>query len=231
MPRLSLVGAAANFSFKGLGEKLPILVDYLIVGGGGHHNGGRGGSAGGTVKFASGEISRKFASLVIVGGYGGTSSFNGLNATGGEHEHGDNGGNNASFGGGGNSTWGWDESTWTRAAGGGAGAAGPGHSGYIRDVVGQQQPTGGAGGNGLHWPVNGRYYGAGRGGGTWAPRGWTQTGGPNGHGFGNYGSTGISGVVIISYRSPVAVFSGGSITKSGDRVFHEFTGTAYLIPL
>lgn len=210
----------------------PTQVDIeVLVGGGGSSGTPLGGDSGGCVVVAQQTLTMDKPYSAAVGGIGGTSTFNSVNATGGRIGGGRDGGSNDRYGGGGSDHWGWDESTDTNANGGGAGAAAGGGSGYIQDVVGQHQPTGGSGGNGFFWALNGQYYGGGWGGGTNAPPGVTQNGGAMGNGWNNYCGGRRGGVIIVSYISNDAFFAGGDITFAGGRVFHTFGTSGTLVPL
>ena len=99
MPRHSLLGAAALFSFAGgAAPRVPfILVNYLVVGGGGFDGGGGhayGGGGGGEVVATSATLSTYATYAASVAGPTGSSSFNntvargGGNASEGSHNHG-----------------------------------------------------------------------------------------------------------------------------------------------
>lgn len=237
MPRISLLGAACSqaFGLSALLRPRLVLVDYMIAGGGGNTS-SYGGQAGGIVQIGSATISTIGSLSIVVGTAGVASSFNGVTAAGASDTAGHNGGSNPSYGGGSSAEWGWDDSTYTTAGGGGAGANQAGGNGSIADVVGQQQPTSGKGGDGKQWTVNGLYYGGGQQGSTYSAPGASQFGGGPGLGSATYGGGGHAGGVIVSYLSPIQLFTAGTVTSTGSgatkRWFHEVsaTGTSALAP-
>ena len=251
MPRHSLVGAAALFAFAGgTAPRVPfILVHYLVVGGGGFDGGGPygyGGGGGGAVIATSAMLSTYATYVASVAGPTGSSSFNNTVARGGgtasegSYNHGGHGGSSGNgHGGGGGHGYGWDDGSWAAAGGGGAGAGEHGHGANIWTGTNPVTPQPGRGGNGVHWPFTGKYYGAG-GGGWWFGRLAGNHNGASGHGQENFGGgssrgNARSGGVIATYVSPLQLFKGGAVTASGvgegKRWLHEFASSAHLSPM
>ena len=234
MPHLSKIGGACSqaYGFTGLIRPSVIQIDYMVAGCNGSAT-SWGGIAGGLVSTGSFLLKTTSSVSVTVGTSGASSTFNGITAAGGNDTSGNDGASNPSFGGGSGATWGWDDSTYTFAGGGGAGANQAGGNGSIADVVGQQQPTSGKGGDGKQWTVNGQYYGGGHQGGTYSAPGASQFGGGNGLGAENFGGTG--GGAIASYLSTAQLFTGGTVTSTGvgiaKRWFHSFPASSSLVPL
>lgn len=251
MPRHSLLGAAALFSFAGgAAPRVPfILVNYLVVGGGGFDGGGGhayGGGGGGEVVATSATLSTYATYAASVAGPTGSSSFNntvargGGNASEGSHNHGGHGGwSGNGHGGGGGNGYGWDHASWAAAGGGGAGAGEHGHSAGIWTGTNPVTPQPGRGGNGIYWPFTGKYYGGG-GGGWWHGRLAGDHNGASGLGRENFGGGSSRGNVrpggvITTYLSPLQLFKGGAVTAAGigdaKRWFHVFASSAHLSPL
>lgn len=133
--------------------------------------------------------------------------------------------------------------TYGGGGGGGAGAAGSNGTSTV----------GGNGGAGLNWQSLGTFYAGGGGGGAYGGAG--GSGGSGGGGNGGSGSVnptagttnrgggggassayisianaelgaaGGSGIVIISYTSPVQIGSGGTVTSAGGVFYHTFTSS------
>jgi len=257
MPRQSIVGAASNgsFGFALAGRPGTIAVSYLVVGGAGGGN-NYGGGGGGYVSPATGSISTKISSAVVVGAVGGagssggTSSFNGTNAVGG---YGGSPGSNPNGGGqSGNGQFGGSAASgswpaipfppWTSggswlAGGGGGGFAGSGGAGYST-LPGSYYCYGGDGGSGVPWSLTGEYFGGGGGGGALSisntdgqqPNAY---GGAPGAGFSAFAGDGRGGV-IVSYVYPTQLFTGGTVTSTGTfpniRWFHRFSSSGTLAP-
>lgn len=185
-------------------------IEYLVVGGGGYggsytdQGGGGGGIYANTMTTSVGTMP------VTVGGQnGGTSTFNGKNATGGNKASGagDPGGIISSIS--------YQPGVNTYGSGSGNGNGGGGGAGQ----KGQDMTYrfGGNGGNGLQW-VNGQWYGGGGGGGSSWSDGYMGFGGEGGGGgyngaavantggggatrdlVRNPGPNGATGVVIVRY--------------------------------
>ena len=242
--RMSLLGSASNrgLGFGGKIRPQRINLSYMIAAGGGTSTGGGWGGVGGGVVLIG--IFTNYSTIVArtatVGGVTENSSFNGLTAAGGIPRTADYGSPIPGYVSGGNAAyWGWDESTWTTAGGGGTGMGGGGSDGAITDVWGQMQPTGGTGGPGILWSSsaggNDQYYGAGTGGQAYAPPGISTFNGENGTGYGNAGSANCAGQVIVSYQWPVMLFTGGAPSSTGvgssRRIFHTLSNGQTLTPL
>jgi hypothetical protein len=203
----------------------------LVVSGAG--NGGNGGNGGGGVWMGDMTLSTSTAYPVGVGGMGGgVSSFNGIAPPGGDSNFGDSGehggrqpGNGGGMGWGSMWQWAGDPNgvQWYCAGGGGGGAGEPGGN-ASNDGLNGAFP--GKGGNGVTWGLNGLTYGAGRSGVKGAPNGNYAD---NGIGWGNWGG-GTDGGVIVTYPGDKALFSGGSISISGGRVWHTFPSNSTLSP-
>jgi hypothetical protein len=219
----------------------PILASVLLTGGGGggqtgHSPGGRGGAVEETtdaelapgvsysVSVGGGGGASPRGPSGASGGAGGSSSFSGpgvsLTASGGDGNGsaGDNGTNPAQGrqGGPGQQTTIRGTNEYFGGGGGVAGGAGyeqspggpggPGGGGYGSRCCGQPA-QGGTGGTG----------GAGGGGGIqWCGSIYCES------------RAGGSGNVIISYPGTTQIWTGGTVTQSGGKTIHYFTGTGTL---
>lgn len=118
---------------------------------------------------------------------------------------------------------------------GGAGTSttsGPGGNGILSYITGLSAYYGGGGGGGRTAAAGG-LGGGGTGGSPTGTAGTINTGGGGGGGFGTgpittfRGGLGGSGIVILSYQSPVQLYTGGTITSyvSAEKTFwvHSFT--------
>ena len=201
----------------GLNIDVPALsVDYIVIGGGGISSGYMGNCGGGNVRTGTYSASGSFT--CTVGAIGSSSAAFGVTATAGQN------GNN-----GGSVHWGWDASTncdaWPGGPGGGLnGAAGnPGAGGS----AGEYYAAGGSGGAGITWSVNGTTYAGGLGG--YRDGAGVGPNGSPGAGQSNFGGGGRNGGVIISYVSATQLATGGTVTSSGGRYYHTFSGTGTFI--
>lgn len=211
-----LYPSSGIWSLRDALNRAAINIDYAIVGGG--NSSGKGGSC----IFGSAVLSR-LSQTVTVGAVNGTSTFNGLTAAAGLS------GSPTSY------FANWDEGGVTTYAGSAGG--GPAFNAGLAGSAGVYGGTGGKGGDGNLWSVNGLRYGAGVGGG-FSPYGSVPGGGPvnggagaNGAGYGNFGSGGGAGGVILSYLSNQAIWFGGTVTIVSGRVYHSFSSSGVLVPL
>lgn len=234
-----------------------LFVEYLIVGGGAAGEAsnptirysGYGGGGGG---FYSSSAEIQFSSVYpIVVGEGGTgetlnggsSSFNGFYAGGGD---GYNSGYPQLNGTSNDVTCSFVPLRYYKGGGGGAS-----ETGSAAVCLGGEDAQGGYGGDGLAW-LDGKYYSGGGGGGTYinnadyvgiggiggggngeygavAPQTGSQStgGGGGGAGFGGVGGDGGSGVVVIRYAGNPQM-QGGIITSSGSYTYHTFLTSSVL---
>jgi hypothetical protein len=218
-----MVGATKLYPSSGIwslrnAQLFAIPIDYAIIGGG--NSQGKGGSC----IFGSALI-QKSSLAVTVGAVNGTSSFLGLTAAAGLS-------GNAPTQTYGPNVYGYSITTANGQPGGGP-AFNAGGGGYVDQYGG----SGGTGGAGNLYPIDGKYYGAGIGGYRSASGftneaiGWTGSTGANGTGYGNFGSGNMAGGVIISYVSSTDLFTGGTVTLVNGRKFHTFSSSGLLVPL
>ena len=218
----SLIGQTQRYPASGLWSlqearlRAAINIDYAIIGG------GASGGNGGYTLFGSAPVSR-IQYAVTVGAVNGSSSFNGLTAAAGIS------GSSASH------FYNWDEGGVTTYDGMNGG--GPAYNAGTAGSAGYSSGYGGNGGNGNIWLINGQRYGAGAGGGFY-PYGFSAYGGPvggsagtNGLGYGNFGSGGYAGGIILSYLASQAIWFGGTTTIVSGRVYHTFSSSGFLVPL
>lgn len=227
-----------------------LIIDLLLVGGGG--GGGRnpddvnssGGGGGGKVLYVTGLALSGGASIPVTvgaggvagvnedGGIGGTSSFVGQSAVGG------NGGGAGGTGGtSGSGQAGGSAGSATGGGGGGDSApggnggnppAGNGGAGTANSISGSSVNYGGGGGGGA-FTAGGRTPGSGGAGGGGSGNGGAGTDGLGGGGGGS-GATGPAGdggdgAVIIRYLTSQMTATGGTITTDGLYTIHTFTSS------
>ena len=242
MPRLSILGAAAARAFGLAGRPSFIRIDYAVVGGGGLSGYPLASGGGGEALFGNMIASTTKSLSASVGGIAASSTFNGVTARPG-HQGGNiafewggtggTGGNSGNGRPGGNGIAVWYSGPWAYAAGGAAGSDQSGGDAYT-DAPGAYQTYGGKGGDGSLWSIDGKRYGAGGGGLINDPTAGNRQGEP-GLGWGNLGSSGMTGGVIISYAHPTQLFTVGAVTSTGTgtskRWFHTLTSSQTLVPI
>lgn len=229
-------GVASDASNSITTSQPPSSLHYVIVGGGSNAGSGQNGTGGGgLVQNANYSLSGITSFNVTVGAAGGTSSFNGINASPGSVSTSGNG-----FGPGSGAGW---QGGNGGGGGGGAGGVGGNAVAVYKIISSNMAGYGGTGGPGASTTITGgtTHYGAGGGGSanqsqnTHLPHGSGGTG--TGGSGANTGGPASSGRVMLAYGTqfgPLTVpggltFTQDTSTRANHRIYTFTAGTGTVV--